>query len=138
VAVDAKGTPLAAIVTAANRHDVTQLLPLIEAIPPIRGKVGAPQFKPGEVMGDRGYDSDPHRKQLKEQGIKPRLARRRTEHGSGLGVFRYVVEQTIALLHQFRRLRTRYDKRDDIHEAFVELGEAVICWRRLHSFAALF
>ena len=40
LAVDAKGTPLVAIVTAANRHDVTQLLPLVDAIPPIRGKVG--------------------------------------------------------------------------------------------------
>lgn len=111
---------------------------MVDAIPPIRGKAGAPQFKPDEVMGDRGYDSDPHRKQLTEKGIKPRLARRRSEHGSGLGVFRYVVEQTIALLHQFRRLRTRYDKRDDIHEAFVAFGEAIICWRRLHSLRRLF
>ncbi len=59
------------------------------------------------------------------------LARRRTEHGSGLGKWRYVVEQTQALLHQFKRLRTRYDRRDDIHEAFLDLGCSVICWRRL-------
>jgi transposase len=131
--VDANGTPLAATVTGANRHDVTQLIPLIEAIPPIRGRVGAPRFKPGEVMGDRGYDSDPHRQQLHAQGIKTKIARRNTEHGSGLGVFRYVVELGIALLHQFRRLRVRYDKRDDIHEAFVVLGSAFICWRRLDS-----
>jgi hypothetical protein len=112
---------------------VTQLVPLIDAIPPIRGKVGAPEFKPGEVMGDRGYDSDPHRQQLWEKNIKTQIARRNTDHGSGLGVFRYVVEQAIALLHQFRRLRIRYDKRDDIHEAFVVLGAAFICWRRLSS-----
>lgn len=123
---------MAAIVTGANRHDVTQLLPLIEAIPPIRGKVGAPIFKPGQVMGDRGYDSDPHREKLRAQGIATLIARRNTGHGSRLGVFRYVVEQTIALLHQFRRLRMRYDKREDIHQAFVTLAEAVICWRRLH------
>jgi transposase len=133
LAVDANGTPLATRVTGANRHDVTQLLPLIEAIPPIRGKVGAPLFKPGEVMGDRAYDSDPHRRQLQADRIKTRIARRNTDHGSGLGVFRYVVERAIALLHQFRRLRVRYDKRDDIHEAFVVLGAAFICWRRLHS-----
>ena len=30
---DAQGIPLAAILTGANRHDVTQLLPLVEAIP---------------------------------------------------------------------------------------------------------
>jgi IS5 family transposase len=132
LAVDAKGTPLAATVTGANRHDVTQLMPLVEAIPPIRGKVGAPQFKPEAVMGDRAYDSDPHRAELRAQGIKPQIARRNTEHGSGLGIYRYVVEQSIALLHQFRRLRVRFDKRDDIHEAFVTLAEAIICWRRFH------
>ncbi|WP_433367872.1 hypothetical protein [Streptosporangium sp. CA-115845] len=42
-----------------------------------------------------------------------------TAHGSGLGVHRWVVEQTIALLHWFRRLLTRWEIRDDIHEAFL-------------------
>ena len=118
--------------TASNQNDVTQLLPLVEAIPPIRGKVGAPLRRPEKLLADRGYDSDPHRKELRGLGIVPQIARRNTEHGSGLGVFRYVVEQTIGLLHQFRRLRTRFDKRDDIHEAFMSLGCSVICWRRLN------
>jgi transposase len=125
--------PLATILTGANRHDVTQLIPLIDAIGSIGGKVGAPLRRPEEVMADRGYDSDPHRMQLSARGIATAIARRNTEHGSGLGIFRYVVEQTIALLHQFRRLRTRFDKRDDIHQAFMTLGCAMICWRRLHS-----
>ena len=136
--VDAGGVPLATLLTPANRHDVTQLLPLIDAIPPIGGQVGAPLRKPQEVMGDRGYDSDPHRMQLSARGIATAIARRREEHGSGLGVFRYVVDQTIALFHQFRRLRTRFDKRDDIHEAFMTLGCAMICWRRFHSSTGYF
>ena len=45
------------------------------------------------------------------------LAMRRTAHGSGLGRWRWVVERTCAWLNQFRRLRVRYDKRADIHEA---------------------
>jgi len=130
--VDAGGVPLATILTAANRHDITQLIPLIDAIPPIGGKVGAPLRKPGKVMGDRGYDSDPHRMQLSCRAIPTLIARRNTPHGSGLGIFRYVVEQSLALFHQFRRLRTRFDKRDDIHEAFMTIGCAMICWRRLH------
>ena len=133
IVVDARGTPLAATVTAANDHDVTQLLPLVDSIPPIKGKVGAPLRKPVRVLGDRGYDSEPHRIKLKLRGIRPLIARRREGHGSGLGVFRYIVEQTIGLLHQFRRLKMRYDKRDDIHEAFVVIAEAVICWRRLRA-----
>jgi transposase len=112
---------------------VTQLLPLIDAIPPIGGKVGAPLRKPGEVMGDRGYDSDPHRMTLSCRNIATAIARRGKPHGSGLGIFRYVVEQALALFHQFRRLRTRFDKRDDIHEAFMSLGCSMMCWRRLHN-----
>jgi transposase len=117
---------------------VTQLIPLVDAIPPIAGKPGAPLSKPEEVMGDRGYDSDPRRMELSGRNIATAIARRREGHGSGLGIFRYVVEQTIALLHQFRRLRTRFDKRDDIHESFMTLGCAMICWRRLHSSSGYF
>lgn len=110
---------------------MTQLLPLVEAIPPIGGRVGAPIRKPGYVLGDRGYDSQPHREALHQRGVRTLIARRRTDHGSGLGVLRYVVEQTIALLHQFRRLRTRFDRRADVHESFMSLGCSAICWRRL-------
>jgi hypothetical protein len=42
-----------------------------------------------------------------------------------------VIEQTIALLHWFRRLRIRWEIRDDIHEAFMTLAAAIIRWRRL-------
>ena len=55
-------------------------------------------------------------------GVTPVIARRGTGHGSGLGQYRWVVEQTIALLHWFRRLRIRWEIRDDIHEAFPSPG----------------
>ena len=108
-------------------------MPLVEKIPPIGGKPGAPLHKPAEVMGDRGYDSDKHRMELSCKSIPTQIARKRTGHGSGLGIFRYVVEQTIALMHQFRHLKVRYDKREDIHETFLTIAEAYICWRRLHN-----
>jgi transposase len=136
--VEANGTPLATILTGANRHDVMQLLPLVEKIPPVGGKPGAPLKKPKAVMGDRGYDSDKHRMALSCRNIATQIARKGTPHGSGLGVYRYVVEQTIAVMHQFRRLRVRYDRRDDVHEAFMTIAEAFICWRRLHSATGLF
>ncbi|MGC4030353.1 MAG: IS5 family transposase [Tepidisphaeraceae bacterium] len=134
VVVDARGTPLATTLTGANRHDVTQLLPLVEAIPRIKGRVGRPRHKPGLVLGDRGYDSNPHRATLHDRGIATLIARRGEPHGSGLGVLRYVAEQTIALLHQFRRLRTRFDRRADVHESFMSLACSVICWRRWRPF----
>ena len=92
---DAKGIPLAVRLTGANRHDLTQLLPLVDAIKPVRGKPGRPRKRPDAVQGDRGYDSEPHRKELRRRGIEPILAKRNTEHGSGLGVFRWPVERTL-------------------------------------------
>ncbi|WP_455289858.1 transposase [Cupriavidus necator] len=87
-----------------------------------------PLQKPKVIFADRGYDSDPHRQLPRERGIKPVIARRRTEHGSGLGTFRWVVERTHSWRHNFRRLRIRFDRRADIHEAFLKFGCALVCW----------
>ena len=112
---------------------MTQLIPLVDAIPPIAGKVGRPVQRPKEVFADRAYDSDPHREQLLQRGIEAIIAERNTEHGSGLGIFRWVVERTISWLHQFRRLRVRYERRADIHMALLKIGCIVICHRILTS-----
>ncbi|WP_155643499.1 IS5 family transposase [Burkholderia cepacia] len=128
ILVDANGVPVVAILTGANANDVTQLLSLVDAIPPIRGMRGRPLQKPGVVYADRGYDSTRHRRAQREPGIKPVIAKRRTEHGSSLGTYRWVVERTHSWLHNFRRLRTRFDRRADIHEAFLKLGCSLVCW----------
>ncbi len=59
------------------------------------------------------------------------IARRGQPHGSGLGKVRSVVERTHAWLHAFRRLRTRFERRADIHEAFLKLACCLICRRTL-------
>jgi transposase len=129
--VDATGIPLAWTLTGGNRNDVTQLIPLVERIPPVRGKVGRPRRRPDRVTADRGYDHDKYRRQLRELGIRPEIARRQTEHGSGLGRYRWVVERTFAWLHQFKRLLIRYERRHDIHEAFLALACCLVCFKRL-------
>ena len=132
--VDATGIPLAWTVTGGNRNDVTQLVPLLERIPPVRGKVGRPRRRPQRVTADRGYDHDNYRRELRRRGIAPEIARRQTQHGSGLGRARWVVERTFAWLHHFKRLLVRYDRRHEIHEAFLAIGCCLVCFRRLsHS-----
>jgi transposase len=128
VLTDAHGIPLVAILTAANRHDVTQLLPLVDAMPILRGAVGRPVTRPQVVQGDRAYDSQPHRDALDARGIASQLAKRRTAHGSGLGTTRWVVERTLAWLHRFRRLAVRYERRPCVHEAFLTLACSLVCW----------
>lgn len=133
VLTDARGLPLTARLTGANVNDVTELLALVDGVPPVRGKRGHPRRRPRALYADRGYDSDALRAQLRQRRMEPFLGRRRVAHGSGLGRVRWVVERTLAWLHQFRRLRTRYERRDDIHEAFLTLGCAIICWRHVKS-----
>ena len=50
-----------------------------------------------------------------------------------LGRWRWLVERTFAWLNQFRRLRVRYEKRAEIHEAILSLGCALICWHFLRA-----
>lgn len=126
VLTDAQGIPLSTTTTGANRGDVTQLLPLVEGIPDL--SVGtAEQPLPKELYADRAYDSEPHREELRERGIAPKIPHRGTEHGSGLGIYRWVVERTEGWLHSFRKLRLRTDPDGAIHKGLVALGSALIC-----------
>jgi len=130
---DAQGVPLAIHLTGANRNDSQEALALVDAVPALQGEHGRPRHRPDCVLGDRGYHAEAIRQGLRTRGIRSRLATRNTEHGTGLGRYRWVVERTFAWLNQFRRLRVRYEKRSDIHEAFWSLGCALMCWRFLRS-----
>jgi transposase len=125
------GIPLAIRLTGGHRNDVTQLLPLVDGVGPVRGKVGRPRQRAERVIADRGYDHDKYRRELRKRGVKPVIARRGRAHGSGMGRERWVVERTFAWLHNLRRLRTRYERHAEPHLAFMLLGCAVVCQRRL-------
>jgi transposase len=104
---------------------------LIDGVAPVRGKRGRPRRRAERLLADRGYDFDKYSRELRTRGVKPVIARRGSAHGSGLGAERWVVERTFAWLHNFRRLRTRYERDADLHLAVMQLGCAVICQRML-------
>ncbi|MFD0391780.1 IS5 family transposase [Streptomyces nogalater] len=131
VLVDGQGIPLAVSLTGGNRNDVTQLLPLLDKVPPVASVVGRPRRRPDMLLADRGYDHDKYRRLLWRRGIRPAIAERGLPHGTGLGIFRWVVERTISWLHGFRRLRIRRERRDDIHEAFLGLATCLITHRHV-------
>ncbi|AOR29912.1 IS5 family transposase [Streptomyces fodineus] len=114
-----------------SQPGLTQLLPLLDKIPAVAGVVGRPRHRPDALLADRGYDHDKYRRLLWQRGIRPVIAKRGEPHGSGLDIFRYVVERTIAWLHGFRRLRIRWERRDDIHEAFLGLATCLITYRHV-------
>jgi transposase len=90
-----------------------------------RGLRGRPRRRPHRLFADRGYDYDKYHR------ITPRIARRSVAHGSGLGKTRWVVERAFAWLHQFKRLRIRYEMRADLHQGPLQLACIIICLRRL-------
>lgn len=112
---DARGLPLAVAVTGRHRNDVTQLIPLVDAVASMEARDGRLRARPKRIVADRGYDHDKHRMLLRERGIEPVIVRRRTEHGSGLGKERWVVKRTIFWLHRFCRLRIRGEHDPEIH-----------------------
>jgi IS5 family transposase len=122
--------------TAANVHDTTTLEMMVDAIPPIKRGVkgrGRPRRRPHKLHADKAYDSKANRAALKKRGIIPRIARRGIESSEKLGRHRWVVERTLAWFNHFRRLTIRYERRLDIHTAFLELGSALICWNYLEK-----
>ncbi len=129
--VDAHGVPVAGITTGANVPEVKELVPLVDAAGPQHPK-GGPRHRQETVYADRAYDSEPHRRHLRGRGIEPHLAKRRTPNGSGLGVFRWVVERSISWLHGFRKLRFVTEKDDETKFAFFNLGMALIAFRALY------
>jgi IS5 family transposase len=131
--VDRSGIPLAAVLTAANVNDCLVLEPALDAIPPIKGPWGRPRRRPAKLHADKGYDFDRCRKACRRRGITPRIARRGIDSSERLGRHRWVVERTLAWLARFRRLTVRYERRVDLHQAFLTLACALICWNRLQA-----
>jgi transposase len=122
---------LTVTLTGGNHDDITQLIPLIDAVPPIRGRRGRPRRKPREIYADRGYDHDNYRHQTARTRDHPADRPPRHRHGSDLGRTRWVVERGFAWLHAFKRLRTRYERRADIHLGLRQLACALIWYRQL-------
>lgn len=136
--VDRHGVPLAIRLAGANVSDQVQILPLVFLdYPQVGGKPGRPKERPDTVLADRGYDNDSTRMLLAWLGIEPLIAKRKEEHGSGLGQLRWVVERTISWLKGLRRLRVRYDRLAVVQEAWNTLAACVICYRLLNDNEAL-
>jgi IS5 family transposase len=132
--VDRRGIPLAVKLSAANVHDSMVFEALLDAIEPIKRPRGRPRKRPAKLHADKGYDFAKCRRALRQRGIRCRIARRGIESSAKLGRHRWVVERTLAWLGRFRRLRVRYERRDDLHQAFLDLGCALICWRYIERF----
>nr|WP_280345974.1 IS5 family transposase [Nocardia neocaledoniensis] len=125
------GFPLVVELSAANVNDHLMLAPVLDGLRPLRGRAGPPRRRIKNLVTDKGYDYPSVYTELRQRGITGYIPRRGTRDKVTAG--RWIVEQTFALLHQYRRLAIRWEHRTDIHHGFLNLGAALICWRRLSN-----
>jgi len=100
---------------------------LVDSIPPIRHGVGRPRRRPLKLRGDKAYDSEKIRRELRRRGIKPLLNRRRKPRRHRK---LWPVERTQAWINQYRRLKVRYERLQCTYQAFLNLACALICYKR--------
>lgn len=102
--VNGNGQAIRLSLTGGQRHDLVEAKTLIKGL------------HPKYVLGDRGYDSDPLRKEIRRSGAKPvipgRKGIRRRRYDHEIYKLRNVVERFFNRIKHYRRVATRYDKTD--------------------------
>lgn len=92
---------------------------------------------PERLIGDKGYDSDPLRAELRDRGIEliapNRRNHRKTQDLRKLRRYsrRWIIERTMAWLGAFRRLTVRYERDIAVYRAFFHIACLLIALRRL-------
>jgi transposase len=115
--VNADGLPIAVVLTGGEAHDVTAYDDLMEQR----------DSDPGAMLGDKGYDSDAIRQDLKDRGAAPEIPTKRNRIvqysvDNVLYVLRARIEHCIGHLKEQRRIATRYEKTESSFLGFVLLG----------------
>lgn len=128
---EGQGKPMSLVLTPGQRHETTVFEQLLLTPKLKRAGVGRPRWRPGRVVGDKGYSSGKIRRWLRAHGIRVTIPRRRTERHRGRferAIYRERnrVERLINRLKQFRRLATRYEKRVANYRAMWLIGFMVL------------
>ncbi len=104
---------------------------LIDAVPLINQPSGQRRKRPVKLHADKAYDIPRCRRFLHRRRIQVRIARTGIDSSARLGRHRWVIERTLAWLARYRCLTIRSERRGDIHQAFLTLGCALICFNHL-------
>ena len=119
---DAKGRFLSFILSGGEAHDC----PVGRRL--LRRAKGATR-----LLGDKAYDSNALRRDLKDRGIEPVIPnkanrKRRFRFDKPAYKLRHRIENAIGRLKDFRRIATRYDKLARNFHASICLVAAIVWW----------
>lgn len=139
------GKPIVLTLTPGQQHESTQASPLLDSVS-VAGKAGRPRKRFARVAGDKAYDSESVREDIRRRGSQPVIGHRKQRDGgyppSAAGFDkdtyrqRNVVERLFAKLKEFRRIATRYDKLAESFECFILLGFIKLWLRDLLPYTA--
>lgn len=127
--MDERGVPLSIVVTGANRHDVSQLAKVLDAIIVERPETDQ------HLCADKGYTGDPAQQTIKDRRYIPHVKQRGEEiqekkNNPNYKARRYVVEVAHSWFNRFRKLLVRFEKLSERHEALLHMAAAIIAYRK--------
>ena len=138
ILTDKDGIPLSTIITSANTHDVTVAIDTVDSIVIKRPSSSSPKPKYNKkkkqnICLDKAYHSKEVEQEIIKRGYMTHIRHRREER-----IFcrkhparRWVVERTNSWHNRFRKLFTRYEKKDENYLGLVQLANSLIVYRRL-------
>jgi IS5 family transposase len=120
-------------------HDLKAADPTLASVrvPQQRGR---PKTRPQALAADRGYDSQPFRRQLSKRGIRHAIPRRKYKNKPHLPLtrkqrrryrHRWKVERSFSWLNGFRRITLRFEYYSALYAAFLTIAVILLCLRRL-------
>ena len=128
---EGSGKPIAAVLTAGQRHEQVALEALLDQGAVRRQGRGRPRLRPRRVAGDKGYSSPTARGRIRRRGIRPVIPTKSNEPRDP--AFdreayreRNRIERLINRLKQFRRIATRYEKRGINYLAMLTIGMSLL------------
>ena len=138
LAGDSRARPVSRVTTAGHRHDSTVFEAVMDGIRIRRCGRGRPRTTPGNLLGDKAFSNKAIRGHCRRRGItatipeKTDQIRHRAKRGSRGGrppAFdperykqRNTAERCINKLKGFRAVATRYDKRDFMYQATIDVA----------------
>ncbi len=125
------GKPIAAVLTASERHEQFALDALMDKGAVRRRGRGRPRLRLRRTAGGRGYASPPARRRLKQRRIAPVIPTRKDpprqpDFDKAAYRERNKVERLINRLKPYRRIATRYEKRAANYLAMLTLGRTML------------